>query len=30
MSEQRDMEKLLKVNYANMEGIDTETQILCI
>jgi ATP-dependent Clp protease protease subunit len=28
MSEQRDMEKLLKVNYANMEGIDTETQIL--
>ena len=28
MSEQRDLEKLLKVHYADMPGLDTETQIL--
>ena len=28
MSEQRDLEKLLKVKYANMTGLDKETQML--
>jgi ATP-dependent Clp protease protease subunit len=28
MSEQRDLERLLKVNYANMNGLDEKTQIL--
>jgi ATP-dependent Clp protease protease subunit len=28
MSEQRDLERLLKVHYADMPGLDTETQIL--
>jgi len=28
MSEQRDLERLLKVNYANMNGLDDKTQIL--
>ena len=28
MSEQREMEKLLKVHYADMPGLDTETQML--
>ena len=28
MGEQRDLERLLKVNYANMHGLDEKTQIL--
>ena len=28
MSEQRDLERLLKVHYADMPGLDTETQML--
>ena len=28
MGEQRDLERLLKVNYANMHGLDKKTQIL--
>ena len=28
MSEQRDLQRLLKVNYANMDGLDKETQVL--
>ena len=28
MSEQRDFERLLKVKYANMDGLDKETQVL--
>ena len=28
MGEQRDLERLLKVKYANMNGLDKETQIL--
>jgi ATP-dependent Clp protease protease subunit len=28
MSEQRDLERLLKVNYADMQGLDTDTQIM--
>ena len=28
MSEQRDLERLLKVHYADMSGLDTETQML--